>query len=178
MYFFSLGQNFLSRQKSFCPGQKIFCPSRWTGHKRLPFNFHEKCPLSSSLLIYSVLLGAWLGAIRAQILDTNINYFLFFISVSSWIQNSSRSQIPHGSAHWYCCIPLRGVWKSFYHSRQIATSSKISSFKRAPAFMRMVWKRFLARAQTCGASTQSPHWRKTIQMQHVRPEIHRFKVFR
>ena len=54
MYFFSLGQNFLSGtkmfclgqklfcpgqklfcpgQKTFCPGQKIFCPGRWTGHK-------------------------------------------------------------------------------------------------------------------------------------------------
>ena len=51
MYFYSIGQNFLSGQKIFCQGrwtghkteffvqtknimstQKIFCPGRWTGH--------------------------------------------------------------------------------------------------------------------------------------------------
>ena len=33
MYFFCLGQNFLSGQKLFFPGQKIFCQGRWMGYK-------------------------------------------------------------------------------------------------------------------------------------------------
>ena len=140
--------------KNFCLGE-IFCISKCHG---------------SAVAKFVLMINIHM------VIRVKIEIFPIFFPVSSWIQNSSRSQIPHGSAHWYCCIPLRRVRKSFYHSRQIATSSKISSFKRAPTFMRMVWKRFLARAQTCGASAQSPHWRKTIQMQYVRPEIHRFKV--
>ena len=50
------------------------------------------------------------------------------------------------------------------------------AFKRATARVRMVRQRFLTRTQTGRTSTKSPHGRKTLQMQHVRPEIHGFKV--
>lgn len=96
-------------------------------------------------------------------------------NLSSWLQDASWSQIPHGTPYWYCCIPLWRVRKSFYNSGQIGSSSKITAFKRATARVRMVRQRFLTRTQAGRASAQSPYWRKTLQMQHVRPEIHRFK---
>ena len=46
--------------------------------------------------------------------------------MSSWVQNTSWSQIPHGTAYWYCCIPLWRVRKSFYYSGQTYSSSKIT----------------------------------------------------
>merc|ERR1719418_534437 len=101
--------------------------------------------------------------------------YLAMPNLPSWLQNASWSQIPHGTPYWYCCIPLWRVRESFYYSGQTYSSSKITAFKRATARVRMVRQRFLTRTQAGRTSTKSPHRRKTLQMQHVRPEIYGFK---